>query len=99
MKRVINIKEVGENLIEIKLEATKRKKIWLVLRKGATEYCCSDYCPLYRFCTDLPSPLLKYPNFGEFCNQLFNEYPELPLRLATEYGVTNINQVVPVFKK
>lgn len=97
--RVIEIKKVGENIIEVRLEATKRRRIWLKMIKANVEASCdSSICPLYYICSTLKSPLKKYPNFGEFCNKLFSEYPDLAFRLATEYGVTNINQVVPIKK-
>ena len=86
--------------MEVRLEATKRVKIWLMRVEGyGITSCEPQTCPLYYECPKLKSPLKKYPSFGEFCNRLFTDYPDLPLRLATKYGITNINQVVPVMKK
>jgi hypothetical protein len=99
VKKVLEVKEIEENLIMIKLEATKRRKVWLKRIKGSGISCCDQTCPLYYECPKMKSPLTKYPNFGEFCNNLFNEYPDLSFRLATEYGITNINQVVPIKKR
>ena len=99
MKRILNVKLTEDGLIEVRLEATKRRKVWLRKLRTIISTCDPKYCPLYYTCTSIPSPLKKYPNFGEFCNKLFSNYPDLAFKLATEYGVTNINQVVPVMKK
>ena len=99
-KKVLEIKKVEENIIKVKLEATKRRKIWLKMIKANVEASCdSSICPLYHTCPTLKSPLKRYRCFGEFCNKLFKEYPDLAFRLATEYGITNINQVVPIKKE
>ena len=99
MKKVLEVKLIEDGLIEVRIEATKRKKIWLKMIKANVEASCdSSICPFYYICSTLKSPLKKYPNFGEFCNKLFSDYPDLAFRLATEYGVTNINQVVPIKK-
>jgi hypothetical protein len=102
MKKVLSVEEYVPGILIIKLEATKRIKMWVKIdrRVGDRITACDDQvCPFYRTCPILKSPLKKYPNFGEFCNKLFSDYPELLLRLATEYGVTNINQVVPIKKR
>jgi len=100
VKKVLGVKLTEDGLIEVRIEATKRKKIWLKMIKADVEASCdSSICPLYYICPTLKSPLVKFPTFGEFCNKLFKEYPDLAFRLATEYGVTNINQIVPVMKK
>ena len=100
MKKVLGVKLTEDRLIEVRIEATKRKKIWLKMIKANVEASCdSSICPLYYICSTLKSPLVKFPTFGEFCNKLFKEYPDLAFRLATEYGITNINQVVPIKKR
>ena len=59
MKRVIEIKKVGENKLVIRLEATKRIRVWMKLQK--TKFLlnkCSQYvCPLYNECNSISSPL------------------------------------------
>ena len=97
--RVIEIKKVGEDKIVIRLEATKRRRIWMKIRrtKFLTSSCDQFVCPLYRYCGSLRSPLKKYKNFGFFCNNLFKEYPDLKTRLE-KFGVRDINQVVPIKK-
>lgn len=103
VKKVLEIKQTGEGIIMVRLEATKRRKIWLKKVKLGEEairiYSCDPkFCSLYYKCFSMCSPLKKYSSFGKFCNYLFNEYHELALRLATEFGITNINQVVPIKK-
>lgn len=94
--RVIEIKKIEENIIEVKLEATKRRRIWLKIIKANVEASCdSSICPLYYVCSTLKSPLVKFSTFGEFCNKLFKEYPDLKTRLE-KFGVRDINQVVPI---
>ena len=99
MKRVIEIKKVGKDRIDIRLEATKRIRVWMKLQK--TKFLlnkCSQYvCPLYNECNSISSPLKKYRNFGLFCDNLFSEYPDLIKRLE-KFGVRNVNQVVPIKK-
>ena len=101
MKKVLSVEEYIPGTLIIKLEATKRIKMWVKILKEipANPICDPSICPLYYTCTSIPSPLKKYPNFGEFCNKLFSNYPDLAFKLATEYGVTNINQVVPIKMK
>ena len=100
MKKVIEIKKVGEDKIVIRLEATKRIRVWMKLQK--TKFLinrCSQYvCPLYNECTSIKSPLKKYRNFGLFCDNLFFEYPDLKTRLK-KFRVRSINQVVPIKKR
>lgn len=99
MKRILEIKEIEPGIIEIKLEATKRRKLRFKVDKSEN-FSCSESCPLYQKCSKLPSPLYpKYPKFGNFCSQLYNEYPGLAFRLVTEFGVLNINQLIPIEKK
>ena len=94
VKKVLGLKLVEPGIIEVKLEATKRRKIWLA-RNNTSGFSCSDSaCPLYRNCASLPSPLLKYPNLSEFCNHLYTDYPTLNTQLALRFGITGINQVV-----
>ena len=101
MKKILEIKEIMPGVMEVRLEATKRVKIWLmrVEEKYGVTSCEPQICPLYNECPKLKSPLKKYPSFGEFCNRLFTDYPDLSLRLATKYGITNINQVVPIKRR
>jgi len=99
MKKVLEVRLTEDGLIEVRIEATKRRRIWLRKLKTIISTCDPQYCPLYYTCTSIPSPLKKYPNFGEFCNKLFSEYPDLAFQLVTKFGVTNINQVVPIKMK
>ena len=93
MKKILEVKQIGEETLVVRLEATKRRKIWLKKVKELKIYSCNpDFCPLYYDCSKMCSPLKKYPNFSRFCNHLFDEYPELKRRL----GVRNINQIVPI---
>jgi hypothetical protein len=101
MKKILSVEEYIPGILIIKLEATKRIKMWVKIdrRVGDRITACDDLvCPFYRTCPILKSPLKKYPTFGEFCNHLFTEYPDLPLQLATKFKVFNINQVVPIKK-
>jgi hypothetical protein len=43
----------------------------------------------------MKSPLRRYYNFGQFCNKLLIEYPEL----KEELGITIISQIVPIKKE
>ena len=99
MKRVIEIRRIEGNRFVIRLEATKRIRVWVELQK--TKFLlnkCSQYvCPLYNECNSISSPLKKYRNFGLFCNNLFSEYPDLIKRME-KFGVRDINQVVPIKK-
>ena len=103
MKKVLSVEEYISGILIIKLEATKRIKLWVKIdrrvEKDRLTACDDHVCPFYSTCPILKSPLKKYPNFGEFCNHLFTEYPDLPLQLATKFRVFNINQVVPIIKK
>jgi hypothetical protein len=98
--RVIEIKRVKEDQIIIRLEATKRRRLWMRIRrlKFLTHACDPYVCPLYKECPTMSSPLKKYRNFGDFCNNMWNEYPELIRRLE-KFGVRNINQIVPIKKE
>lgn len=99
MKRVIEIRRIKENRFVIRLEATKRIRVWVKLQKTKflLNKCCQYVCPLYNECSSISSPLKKYRNFGLFCDNLFSEYPDLIKRLE-KFGVKNINQVVPIKK-
>ena len=95
MKRILMIKKIEHNIVKVKIEATKRKWIWLKIdRKNTKHTCTPEKCSLYRFCADpnMKSPLWKYKTFGEFCNNLFIEYPELKEMLT----VKSILGVVPI---
>ena len=96
VKKVLGVKLTEDGLIEVRIETTKRRRIWLRKLKTIISTCDPQYCPLYYTCTSIPSPLKKYKNFGEFCNKLFNDYPDLAFQLATKFGITSINQVMPI---
>ena len=98
MKRVIEIKRIEENKFVIRLEATKRIRVWMKLQKTKFLLNKCSQCPLYNECDSISSPLKKYRNFGFFCDNLFSEYPDLIKRLE-KFGVRNINQVVPIKKR
>ena len=94
-KKILEVVWIDKKIVRVKLRATKRRKVWIkVLEKIPTHtYSCnSSICPLYYDCSKMKSPLAKYPSFGEFCNHLLLEYPELKKIL----GITSINQVVPI---
>jgi len=100
VKKVLGVKLTEEGLIEVRIEATKRRRIWLKRIGANVEASCdSSICPLYYLCPTLKSPLVKFPTFGVFCNKLFREYPDLAFQLATKFGITHINQVVPIKKR
>lgn len=98
MKKILEVRLTEDELIEVKIETTKRRKVWLRKLRTVISTCDPQYCPLYYTCTTIPSPLKKYKNFGEFCNKLFSDYPDLAFQLATKFGITSINQVVPIKK-
>ena len=98
-KKILEVEEYVPGILVVKLEATKRRRIWLRKLKTIISTCDPQYCPLYYTCTSIPSPLKKYKNFGEFCNNLFNDYPGLAFQLATKFGITSINQVMPIKMK
>jgi hypothetical protein len=97
VKRILEVKWIDEKIVRVKLKATKRRKIWLKVDK--TNYsvpsCTSQNCQLYNKCGMMKSPLRRYYNFGQFCNQLLIEYPEL----KEELGITIISQIVPIKKE
>jgi hypothetical protein len=93
VKRILGVEEYIPGIVKIRLEATKRRTLWVKILKEIPESSCeSSVCPLYRDCSKLKSPLSQYPTFAEFCNRLFSDYPELKEKL----GVYDINQVVPI---
>lgn len=95
MKRILGVEEYVPGIVIVRLEATKRRKVWMKVEKTNLSPSCSctpTKCQLYNKCGRMKSPLRKYYNFGQFCNHLFVEYPEL----KKELGVENINQVVPI---
>ena len=98
VKKVLEVNLNEDGLIEVRLEATKRKKVWLKKLRTVISTCNPKYCPLYYTCSSIPSPLKRYKCFGEFCNNLYNDYPYLAFQLATKFGITSINQVVPIKK-
>lgn len=93
-KRILEVKWIDKRTVRIKLEATKRRKVWMKVEKtnSHTLSCTPTKCQLYYNCGIMKSPLKKYDTFGQFCNQLFIDYPELRKRL----GLTSINQVTPI---
>jgi hypothetical protein len=96
VKKVLEVKWIDKKIVRVKLRATKRRKIWMkVERIGIPFSCSSQNCQLYYECGKMKSPLRKYYNFGQFCNNLLLEYPEL----KEELGITSINQVVPIKKR
>lgn len=97
--KIISVKEIDCDIIEVKLEAVKRRKIWLKILRSGVFPCEAGVCPLYRVCTFLPSPLPKYKDLSKFCNNLFNNYPELPIILKEKFEITSINQVMLIEKK
>ena len=94
MKRILGVEEYVPGIVIVRLEATKRRKVWMKVEKTNphTLSCTPTKCQLYYNCGIMKSPLKKYDTFGQFCNQLFIDYPELKKRL----GLTSINQVTPI---
>jgi hypothetical protein len=98
MKRILEVKEYIPGIVKIRLEATKRRTLWMkILKEIPTNYlpCDPSICPLYYDCSKMKSPLVRYHTFAEFCNRLFSEYPEL----KEELGITSINQITPIKKE
>ena len=97
MKQILNFEEIENNIFKIRIEATKRRTLYIKrdIEGGKFEISCSEFrCPLYRNCSELPSPLYpKYKTFGEFCNMLYVEYPGLREILKAE-----VNDTVPIKK-
>lgn len=93
-KKILEVKWIDEGVVRVKLKATKRRNIWLKVDKTNLFSCTSQNCQLYYKCGMMKSPLRKYDNFGQFCNHLLIEYPEL----KEELGITRINQMVPIKK-
>ncbi len=97
MKQILNLEEIEDNIFKIRIEATKRRTLYLKrdIKGGRLGLACSEYrCPLYRSCSKLPSPLYpKYKTFGEFCNSLYEEYPGLEKMLGA-----GLNDIVPIKK-
>ena len=100
MKKVIEIKKVEGDRIIIRLEATKRRRI--LMKKQRTKFllnrCDLLVCPFCKDCWYMKSPLKKYRCFGDFCINLFSEYPDLEKRLE-KFGIKNISQIVPTKRK
>jgi len=96
-EKILEVKWIDKKIVRIKLKATKRRKIWLKVEKTNHHSlsCTPQKCQLYYKCGMMKSPLRKYDNFGQFCNHLLVEYPELKDRL----GVTSINQIIPLKKE
>ena len=96
-KKILEVVWIDEKIVRIKLRATKRRKIWMKVEKTNhhTLSCTSARCQLYYECGMMKSPLRKYYNFGQFCNHLLIEYPEL----KEELGITSINQIIPLKKR
>jgi hypothetical protein len=95
-KKILEVKWIDEKIVRVKLKATKRRKIWMKVDKTNFPLSCtSQNCQLYRKCGTMKSPLRKYYNFGQFCNHLLIEYPEL----KEELGITSINQITPIKKR
>jgi hypothetical protein len=96
-RKIIEIRKIREGILKIRIEATKRKALGVKIRNSKfIENSCNQYvCPLYKKCFYMRSPLKQYASFGDFCNELFNAYPDLKTRLK-KFGVKNINQVVPI---
>lgn len=96
-KKILEVVWIDEKIVRVKLEATKRRKMWVKVEKEtpANPICDPSICPLYYDCSKMKSPLVQYHSFAIFCNNLFSDYPELKEKL----GVKCLNQVVPIKKR
>ena len=94
MKKILEVVWIDKKIVRVKLKATKRRKIWMKVDKinPSIPSCTPQNCQLYYNCGMMKSPLRKYYNFGQFCNHLLIEYPEL----KEELGITRISQVTPI---
>jgi len=97
VKKILEIKEIDSGILKVRLEATKRRTIWIKVLDKKVSNPCSGYCPLRGFdgeCFKRRSPLHKYVIFADFCNRLFVEYPDLKDKLENGWGVKNIDQFI-----
>ena len=95
-KKILEVKWINKEIVRVKLKAKKRRKIWLKVEKTNLSISCTPQnCQLYYKCGMMKSPLRKFYHFGQFCNHLLIEYPEL----KEELGITSINQIVPIKMK
>ena len=94
VKRILEVKWIDEKIVRVKLEATKRRKVWMRVDKipPLDQSCTPTKCQLYYKCGMMKSPLKKYDTFGQFCNSLFAEYPGLKEILKVE----SINDATPI---
>lgn len=97
MKKVLKIVEVEPGILKVRLEATKRRTIWIKVLDKKVSSPCSGYCPLRRLeggCFKRSPPLHKYKTFANFCDSLFVEYPDLKDKLKKGWEVENIDQII-----
>ena len=96
--KVYSIKRVEKDIIKVRLGATKRRTFYFKIYPFNIEEgsCNDERCEFYRRCFKMRSPTKKYGHFGDFCNMIFENYPDLKSWLKENIGILDITQVVPI---